>query len=118
MLFASAILLSSCAHVTPVVYDRETIAYEGNDETSGVIRFLPDRSVEVSARWRDAFNLLVEEFGNETRNGHTTKDQGLSEFANGNWRATREAMEREYEMRLIRDDEQITNAGKLINKIR
>jgi hypothetical protein len=95
-----------------------TIAYEGNDQTAGVIERLPDGSFKVSARWREYYNLLVENFGTKTRRGHTTKDLGLSEFADGNYRATREAMSRQYEMRLIRDDEQIDNAGKLINKIR
>ncbi len=118
MLCASAILLSSCAHVTPTINESETIASEGNNRTAGVISKFADQSFEVSARWRESFNLLVEDFGTKTWNGHTTKDLGLTELANGNWRATKEAMEREYEMRLIRDDDQIHRAGTLMNKIR
>lgn len=94
--------------------ERKTIAYDGNEETAGIIGSLPGGSIEISSSARDRFNSLVERYGDKTI-PVTDKDFGVEELGNGNYSITKESCERWYKMKLMDERERIDKSDKIFN---
>lgn len=86
MLFAG-ICLASCSSITPIPHERETISFDGNDENSGIIGFLPNGSLEVTRNKRDYFVSLVRKLGSEIQ-PPVSKDYDLKEISTGSYEMT------------------------------
>lgn len=100
--------------MTPVVHDRETIAFSGNDETAGILGFNDDGSLKIDASGRERYNSLIERFGGDTI-PKTEKDFGCTPREDGNFDLTLEGAERWGELRQREKARRIDDADKLLN---
>lgn len=115
-LIASAAIclsLSACS-VTPVTHDRQTIAYDGNDQTAGILGFNEVGGLTISPGGRERYDSLIERFGRDTQ-PETKKDFGITPREDGNYDLTAEGAERWKKMKIIEDRQRINDSDKLIN---
>lgn len=97
ILFVS-ICLNGCS--TPYLNDARQPSFDGNEQTAGVIGFLPDGSVEISPGGRETYNSLIEAVGSKTQ-PVTYKDFGVHSIDNGNYSFTKQAIDRWDSMNVI-----------------
>lgn len=103
ILILSVACLVSCAHTTPIINERETIAYDGNDQNGGLIQDFDDGSTEITPAARDRYNSLI--LSQEGLIKYTrAKDFGITPLPNGNFRITAEAQEYWYSLKLEQED--------------
>lgn len=108
--FLSILLLlgiTSCMHVTPVVNESKTIAFDGNEQNAGIINFRDDGSLEITTRARDKYNALIEVYGSYLL---INTDYGVTPLDNGNYEMTKEACEDWFKMKLKEEKERIDKA--------
>lgn len=110
-----ASLTTSCS-VTPKTESATTIAYDGNDQNSGIVRELPAGGYEITSRKRDSYNAYIEDFG-KTFKPPLKKDFGVEPLINGNFSMTFEAIVKFYEMIELRKNERIDSSDTIIKKI-
>ena len=90
--------LSSCA-VTPKITERETVAYDGNQQNAGIIQNFPDHSSEITASARQRYNdLILSQEG--ILKYYSKKDYGITPLANGHYKITAEGKEYWYSLKL------------------
>lgn len=99
MWILSANYLVSCANITPIVNERETIPYSGNDQNGGIIQDFEDYSSEITPEARNRYNdLILSQEG--IIDYLKKKDFGITGMANGNFNITAEGKEYWYELKL------------------
>ena len=53
--------------VIPTHVQPRVASFDGNDQNSGVIRFLPDGAALVTGHWLDRYHAMAAQFGNRFR---------------------------------------------------
>lgn len=107
--FAAVCLVSlavSCANVTPTVRDPETVSYDGNQQTAGVIAFLPDGSLLISGSARMRYNGLVAKYGGQFT-PRLRPDFGVATSPGGSFSMTLEAADKWHRMSLMEQEARI-----------
>lgn len=94
--------MSNGCQVTPIAYERETVAYDNNDETAGIIGFSLSGGLEITQSARDRYNDMVKRHGQELI-PPIQKDFGIKEMENGCYDMTLEASEKWRKMILIEE---------------
>lgn len=97
------ICLNSCASITPIPEERETIAFEGNEDNAGIVGFLDNGSLEITPKARDRYNDLILKVKGMVKY-LSYKDSELTALPNGNWSITKGGAE--FWRSLILEDEQ------------
>lgn len=95
--------------MTPKVHERETIAYEGNSETAGILDFNEDGSLIISEEALARYNSLIERYGYD-KGRSIEKDFGVSKLENGTYSLTLEAAEIWFDFKQQSERERIDNA--------
>lgn len=99
LILAVSLLCATGCAVTPVVNERETIAYEGGEKNAGILQDFEDHSSEITPNARDRYNnLILKEKG--LAEYFKRKDFGISPMGDGNFRITAEAKEYWYSLKL------------------
>lgn len=96
----SLFILTSCS-ITPVVIERQTIAYDEKGQTAGIIQDFGDqeRSSEITPSARDRYNNLI--LSQEGLTSYLSKrDFGITPLPNGNYKITGQGKEYWYELKL------------------
>ena len=102
VLILAACFFSACANITPVVNERETVAYDGNDQTAGIIQDFEDHSSEITPNARDRYNDLIWEREGMLKFSEK-KDFGIAPMDNGNFRITAQGKEYWYSLKLDKE---------------
>lgn len=106
-----------CANVTPVTRERETVAFDGNEQNGGWVRFLPNGSAEITPSKRDLYNWLIYSHGSKAQ-PPVERDFGIKKLDNGNFEMTLQAAETYYDLKLMAERERIRESDTLWNKIK
>ena len=81
---------SGCAStVTPDRVDATQASWDGGQQNSGFLGFLPDQSGHITAHARDRYNVLVSIYGKDFL-PPLHKDDGLTALADGTYSIDRE----------------------------
>lgn len=119
ILVSTLLLLSGCAHVTPVLNDPEQPSFDGNEQNSGFVKqnTLDGRpsSYEITADARDRYNRwIATKYGKRLA---IPQDFGITPMDNGNYDLTMQGAMYWKQMILDWQREQNDKAGTIINKI-
>lgn len=108
LLVATCLSVTGCS-VTPKVHDRETIAYEGNSETAGILAFNDDGSLKITEEARSRYNSYIARFGRDSVTP-LTKDFGITKLPDGNYSLTLEGAECWAALKRIEKRQRIDNS--------
>lgn len=109
LILLGGVFLPSCANVTPVIDERRTSTFDGNQETAGVLEFNADGSLKITESGRKRYNSIVSGFGSKTY-PPTEEDFGITSNKDGTYNLTLEGADRWHKLILLMQAERINNA--------
>lgn len=89
--------LASCA-ITPSVTERETVNYDQNSETAGIIQYLPTGELEINISALARYNDYIAKYGTMFV-PNLDHDFGITPLENGNYSLTKEGQEKWFQMK-------------------
>lgn len=98
-------MVVGCAHVTPVVTDRDTVSAHN----AGIVQQFPDKSLEITPDKLEQYNAMIDLYGNKTV-PVTKRNYKITPLPNGNYLMDSMGAERFNALFLIQKYERIHNA--------
>lgn len=103
---ALALALCSGCGTTPTTTHASTASFDGNEQTSGVVRVLPTGALEITEGARSRFNCLAEKYGARLL-PPIQKDFGVDRLPGAHYSITAEAAEAWFKMIELQKREEI-----------
>ena len=88
---------TGCTTVTPKPVASREASFDGNEQNSGIIAYVPGHGLQITAHKRDAYNLLIDNYG-RAFTPPLIRDAGLAPLADGTWLLDLEHSQRLLEM--------------------